>query len=70
MSELAEANTDALYLNNRGDDALHMLAVQVHKLTTLELGTHALLYINKKLQIVNLASKIISKGTEEAENWL
>lgn len=53
---------------------MHKLAVQVHNLMTkgklgreqIQLGTHALLYINKKLRIVNRALKIMSKGSEQA----
>lgn len=70
MSGLAEANKVASYLN-KWDDAIHKLAVQVHDqgklgLVQIQLGTHARLYINEKLRIVNYASKIMSIGTEQA----
>lgn len=75
---VAEANTVASYLNKE-HDAAHVVVVQVHNLMTkancmgpaqIQLETHARLYINKKLQMVNYASKIMSKDTEQAETWL
>ncbi len=38
-------------------------------LAQIQLGRHALLYINEKLRIVNYASEIMSTGTEPATTY-